>query len=210
LAPSVISDGFGSAQIDGTIWYQIREGTGWDFSQYDGHLEFAFAPGTTPGPPYGNYGGHLGTLCKFPGDFDARVDYALLTWPESNGTIVMLGAFFTPGNLGWQVSRRSSPQGGEQYASYTGPGVGASVSLDDAVGTLRLVRHRGVVTAYFLHSGKWISLTSGSDTSYATIAIGAGGDGPNATFGGQQVVVDFDNFHVTAANPVCPPGSRPP
>lgn len=67
----------------------------------------------------------------------------------------MLGAFFAPGNVGWQVSRRSAAQGGEQYGSYTGPGVGVSVSLDDAVGTLRLVRHKGVVATYFLHNGKW-------------------------------------------------------
>lgn len=52
-------------------------------------------------------------------------------------------------------------------------------------------------------------LTSGTNTSYATIAIGAAGAGPDTTFGGQQVVVDFDNFRVTAVKPVCPPGSQP-
>jgi len=67
-----ISDTFDGDQIDGTIWYQIREGSGWDFTEQDGHLEFSFGPGTTPGPN-GNDGGHVGTLCKFPGDFDARV-----------------------------------------------------------------------------------------------------------------------------------------
>jgi len=208
LKPVTISDTFDGDQIDGTIWYQIREGSGWDLTQHDGHLEFIFPPATAPGPPYGNDGGHIGTQCKFPGDFDARVDFTLVQWPSANGIEVALWSFLGPTNIGWQSWRRSSPQWGEQYGSFTGPAT--SVALDDTSGTLRLARRNGVVTAYFLHKGSWQSLTSGRNTSLATIAIGANaGAGYDSPFGGQQVVVDFDNFSVTGNNPICPPGSQP-
>ena len=104
--------------IDGTIWYQIQAGDGWSLSQHDGRLEYSFPAGTTPGGSYGVYGGHVGTLCKFPGDFDARVDYTLAGWPAANNTAVTLWAFFAPNNDGYQVWRQSSVQGGEQYGSY--------------------------------------------------------------------------------------------
>jgi hypothetical protein len=107
--------------------------------------------------------------------------------------------------------RRSSAQWGEAFGSFTGAGVSASVALDDSSGTLRLARRDSIVTAYFLHDGTWQSLTSGYNTSPATIAVGAaGGDGYNLTWGHQPVVVDFDNFAVNGADPICPLGSQPP
>ena len=205
----VISDTFDGAFIDGTIWYQIHFGDGWTLSQHDGRLEYSFPPGTTPGPPYGVYGGHVGTQCKFPGDFDARVDYELVAWPVANNTAVTLWAFLAPNNEGLQVWRQSSAQWGEQYGSYMGGDSSGAVSLDDRTGTLRLVRRKGVVTGYFLHNSKWMALTSGFSTSYATIAVGASSLGTNSTFGGEQVTVEFDNFHVSGTSPACPVGASP-
>jgi DNA-binding SARP family transcriptional activator len=208
--PVTISDTFVGGQLDGTIWYPIHEGTGWDMSQHDGHLEFSFSSSATPGGQYNTFGGHIGTLCKFPANFDARVDYTLVTWPAGNGIQALLWAFFAPDNEGWQVWRWSSANWGELIGSYTGPGAAGSVVLDDQNGTLRLVRRNGLVTAYFLHKGAWQPLTSGRNTSLATIAVGASlGNGDNIGFGGQPVVVDFDNFSVTGVNPICPPGTQP-
>ena len=70
-----ISDSFGGNQIDGTIWYQVHQGTGLTLSQQGGHLEFTFPPGTASGPPWNNYNVQVGTRCQFPGNFDARVDF---------------------------------------------------------------------------------------------------------------------------------------
>jgi len=208
--PLTISDSFDSDDLDGTIWYSIHEGAGWEMTQHDGHLEFSFSPSATPGGPYDTFGGHVGTQCKLPGDFDARVDYTLVTWPPGNGIQALLWAFFLPDNEGWQVWRWSSAKWGELIGSYTGPGAAGSVVLDDQSGTLRLVRRSGLVTAYFLHKGAWQPLTSARNSSVATIAVGASlGNGDGIGFGGQPVVVDFDNFNVTGVNPICPPGSQP-
>ena len=112
-----ISDAFGRNQIDGTIWYQIYQGSGWTLSEHDGHLEFAFPAGATPGGQYDVYGGHVGTVCEFPGDFDARVDYTLPEWPTANGIIVSLWMFFKPNNLGWEAMRQSSPHSRSRTSS---------------------------------------------------------------------------------------------
>jgi hypothetical protein len=207
--PITITDDFAGNQIDGTIWYPIRFGSGWSMTEQDGHLEFTFPPNTMPGPPFSTFGGHVGTQCKFPGDFDARVDFALVDWPASNGITVILNAFLGPTNTGWGSWRRSSAQWGEAYGSYTG--TSASIALDDTAGTLRIARHNGTITAYFRHNGDWDPLTSGRSISLATIGVGAdGGLGYNAgPFGGQQATVDFDHFTVTGASPICPPGATP-
>jgi DNA-binding SARP family transcriptional activator len=202
--PATISDTFAGTQIDSTIWYQIATGTGWTLSQRDGYVEFAFDSDAVPAGQYNQIGGHLGSQCKFPGDFDARVDFSLPRWPTRNGVIVNLWAFFS--NVGYAAWRRSSPQWGELFGSYTGPNDSGGVQLDDTSGSLRLARQSGLLTAYFLHKGNWDALTSTRESGLATIAIGASA---GADFGKQAVTVDLKNFTVTGDNPACPSGSRP-
>ena len=90
-------------------------------NEHDGHLEFTFPPTSTPGGTYDNFGGHVGTLCKFPGDFDAQVDFHLVEWPASNGLYLGLTSFL----LDWRtpVSKpagRATWAAGQQYTSFTG------------------------------------------------------------------------------------------
>jgi DNA-binding SARP family transcriptional activator len=140
-----ISDDFTGTEIDGTIWYQIHQGTGWSVSDRGGHLEFTFPPGTAPGGQYHVYGGHVGTLCVFPGDFDARVGFTLAQWPASGWVDASLWSFFKPNNEGWEVLRGSSPQWGDRYSGYLGPGSGGSTSLDDLSG--RFVSFAGTASS---------------------------------------------------------------
>lgn len=203
--PAVISDDFTGTQIDPTIWYQIATGTGWSVTQQNGTVEWSFDAGAQPGGPYDQIGGHLGTQCKFPGDFDARVDFSLPVWPDANGVIVNLWVFFQ--NVGYATWRRSDPQYGDGYGSYTGPGAGSNVPIHDTTGSLRIARHDGVLTTYFLHDGVWDALTSTTRPGWATIAIGASAGG--ADFGRKPVVVDLKNFSMTGNDPACPPGSQP-
>jgi hypothetical protein len=204
-----ISDTFDGTQIDGTIWYQIHQGTGWPpLAQNNGRLELVFPPGTAPGPPWNNYGGHVGTRCQFPGDFDARVDYSLIQWPAANGIVVWLRAFFEPNNYGWAGTFRQNSPWGEQYSGVISGGDGGSTPLDDTSGTFRLVRRAGVITTYFLHKGQWIKLGSGPNRSPVLIAIGADTTTTSPPARRDQVVVDFDNFTITASNPICPAGAQ--
>jgi hypothetical protein len=215
-----ISDNFNGTVIDTAVWYQFYEGSGWAMSQHDGHLEFLFPPGTAPEVVFWqNYGGHVGTRCVFPGDFDARVDFRLAQWPAANSIVASLQAFFkiSPppigSNLAWAATRSSTPQLGEQYSAYLGRGqqgsesLSGSVSLNDLTGTLRLTRRNDLVTAYFLHKGKWQSFGSARNASPAAIGVGAESVS-NPPVRSDQVVVDFDNFSVTGPNPTCPPGSN--
>jgi DNA-binding SARP family transcriptional activator len=202
-----ISDAFDGNQIDGTIWYQIYQGSGWTLSQHDGRLEFAFPAGTTPGGQWDNYGVHVGTLCEFPGDFDARVDFSLPQWPAGNDVLASLWIFFKPNNVGWETFRQSSAQWGERYGGYVGVDHGGSVALDDTSGSMRIARHNGIVTSYFLHDGKWLSLGSNSNPALAVIAVGAG-TAENPPVSSAQVTVDFTNFTITGEDPICPVGAQ--
>jgi DNA-binding SARP family transcriptional activator len=202
-----ISDAFDGNQIDGTIWYQIYQGSGWTLSEHDGHLEFAFPPGSTPGGQWDNYGGHVGTVCEFPSDFDAQVNFTLPQWPTGNDVVVSLWIFFKPNNVGWETFRQSSAQWGDKYGGYIGANHGGSVSLDDTSGSLRIARHNGIVTSYFLHDGKWLSLGSNSNPALAVIAVGAGSpESPPVST--DPVTVDFTNFTITSTDPICPAGAQ--
>jgi hypothetical protein len=203
-----ISDSFDGNQIDGTIWYQIHQGSGWPpLSENKGHLELVFPPGTAPGPPYNNYFGHVGTRCQFPGNFDARVDFSLVDWPAANGIVVALQAFFEPNNYGWAGTFRQNSPWGEQYGGVISGGNGASTSLNDSTGTFRLVRRNGDITTYFLHNGNWIKLGSDVNRSPVVIVVGAY-SATSPPVRKDQVAVDFNNFTVTATNPICPPGAQ--
>ncbi len=121
----------------------------------------------------------------------------------------MLWAFYDSGQLPMQVLRMSSSQGQEQYAAATGPGNSINLPGNDTTGTLRLARHDGIVTAYFLHNGKWFTLTSGRDLSTVSIGVGALAGGPGAPPWDKQVEIDYDNFSVSSVRPICPPGHQP-
>ena len=208
---ATISDTFDTDYIDGTKWYEICcSGTGATLAENAGDLEYAFAPDTTPGGQFSTAGGHVGTRCRFPGDFDARVDFALVDWPSGNGVVVSLYAFLGAANTALQVNRSSSAVWGEQYGGWFDQEAPGSAQLPDKTGTLRLLRKDGLVTGYFLHNGNWQTLSTHRIDLPATIALGANvGPGYGTSFGGQQVVVDLDNFTVTGANPACPSGSQP-
>ena len=199
---SMISDTFDGTVIDEQTWYQMGEGTGWTMTQHDGRLEFSFQPGTTSDPHDGVYGGHVGTQCSFPGDFDARVDYTLVHWPASNGVGLSLTAFLGPKPIGWSASRTAI--GADQYQGYVA-GRYEQAYTQDLRGTLRVARVNGVVTAYYLQGGGWVPIGSSPNGGVASIGLMVlGGEARSVPFNGRPVVVDFDNFHLTAARAHCP------
>ncbi len=202
-----IADSFSSNVFNSAIWNVIREGSGADVSQMNGRLVWDFPDTAAPGGTYNSVGGHYGTQCRFPGDFDARVDYALPQWPAGNGVVTVLWAFFGSKNYGTDIARSSSPQSGELYTSYLSPTTGGGAVTSDLAGSLRITRIDEVVTTYFRHNGAWRELAAEPLAGAAEIAIGAYSQAGD--WQGKPVSVAFDNFVVTAPKAICPPGAEP-
>ena len=77
-------------------WRASLYGDGVAMVERGGRLEISFDAGAVP--PSGGLGAAYTTQCTFGSDFDAQVDFELLTWPARNGVLVFLSpAFERPG-----------------------------------------------------------------------------------------------------------------
>jgi DNA-binding SARP family transcriptional activator len=199
-----VADRFDGEAIDPAVWYQVRSGTNWDMREHAGRLEFSFSPRSRPGGLYHQFGGQVGTICAFPGDFDARVAFALTKWPAWNGLYVSLTAFLGPENASYSAGRTAQIGGGEQYSSSTG--FSSNFAAADRSGALRVARRNGLVTTYRLDGRRWQRMTSGREDEAAHLAVQVEGSSTRE-FDEQRVVVDFTDFSVTGVAPICPPGA---
>ena len=172
------------------------------FDQRSGRLEITVLADAQPDPAWNQVGGHYGTRCQYTADFDASVDFELLTWPARSGVYAGLNAIFADS----AVVRQSSPQWGDQYASWVGRANGA-IPLEDRQGRLRLRRIGATITTYFWYDGAWRKIVSGTSTGPATLGLQLQADGDE--FAHTEVRVAYDNFVVTASDADCPPGSDP-
>lgn len=201
--PFLLTDDFDDPLFDFSKWTRSTYGTGSDFVERDGRLELGLAADSVQGPLKG-IDGHYGTACRVIGDFDARVDYELVTWPARSGASVELAAYF------WSTkadSSRFSFDIGDGYGSLFGPSF-LSVPTADTAGALRLRRHDGVLATYYRHAGGWVKTGSARapDSAIIVLQLGSGPD-----FAQKAVRVAFDNFSVEAAGVDCPNGvPRPP
>jgi hypothetical protein len=201
--PITISDAFESDYVDPTIWHEIQNGGDVSIAEQGGQLQLTVGADAVPGGTYNNIDVHVGTQCSFPGNFDARVDYQLLEWPENDNVLVGLNAIY----VNAAVMRESASQWGDEYSSWVIPSNGG-VALPDTSGSLRVTRTAGVETTYFWHEGSWRKLAAAPAAGAAVFGLQAMSD-LNYPFGKQEVKVAFDNFAVTGVNPRCPPGSDP-
>ena len=77
-------------------WRASLHGDGVAMGERGGRLEISFDAGAVP--PSTGLGAAYTTQCTFGSDFDAQVDFELLTWPARNGVLVFLSpAFERPG-----------------------------------------------------------------------------------------------------------------
>jgi DNA-binding SARP family transcriptional activator len=200
--PLRIEDRFTSSVIDPTIWHTVREGTGSDVLQQAGKLVLTIAADGSPSGTHNVLGAHTGTQCKFPADFDARVDFTLLEWGAATNVRAGLHAYFADSFVG----RMSSSTWGDQYVSWVVPANGP-VSLPEMTGSLRVARVGTIVTTYFWHNERWVALASGPSSGVAVLGLEAAA---GADFGHEAIRVAYDNFAVEARDFDCPPGSTPP
>lgn len=200
--PFTISDDFSRSSMDPLIWYPIGKENGAIFAHRDGRLEITIAPDAQPNEQWNQVGGHYGTHCRFTGDFDARVDFELLTWPTGSGVYAGLNAYFADA----AVVRQSSAKWGDQYGSWVIPAA-TGVPLADLTGRLRMKRVDGVITTYFWYGGGWRRLVSGVSRGTAVLGLQAQANGDEFTRA--EVRVAYDNFVVKATEADCPSWADP-
>jgi hypothetical protein len=194
--------GFGDAFTGPSLssfWTASSEGTGSSYTQGGGQATFSIAADATFDPqsqnmPFGA-GNTIGTRCRFPGPFDARVHFTLWQWPTGNGASIWLGAAGADSEE--LIARSSGRAPDEGYDSWP-PGAGTNPvrPLDDRSGALRMTRSHGIVHLYYWHSRRWKQLTQTALGGNISLQIGIGAR--QDLWQGQDVSADIDNFKVTA------------
>lgn len=195
--PVQISDDFDDGVMNRLIWHQIVNGTGVELAERNGRLEVAFQPDAVGEGEYNLMGAHYGTSCRFLGDFDARVDYEVLEWPPTNGVAVQLNLWFTSATS-FSILRESKAI--EQYTTWHQPN-GHSTPTTDARGSLRIRRVGNTVSMLYKANGRWTSLGAGWSNGAPMISLQA--MATDESFGDKPVLIAFDNFVITAAQPAC-------
>lgn len=192
-----ISDNFDDGLFDRATWYRSSS-TGVTIEEQGGRLEVSVQPDAVAEGDYKLISASYGTTCRYLGDFDARIEFELLEWPEANGVVVQLAAWFNDTNVG---AVRQSQTWAEEYASWM-TNRGRSNPSADGRGTLRVRRVGDRITTYFRRAQDWYPLQSERGYTGAPI-IGIQTMSKDEWFADKPVRIAFDNFSLTAAKRAC-------
>jgi hypothetical protein len=121
-----ITDDFDANTRNVDLWSIIHDGTGGFVQWTTSRLEMTIA-GDGVSHSNSSLGVHVGANCLLSGDFDAQVDYQLLTWPTGDGINVGIQAFFTNGTVS-----RSTDSFGDSYNTFLDPIFNAVPTQDEA------------------------------------------------------------------------------
>lgn len=191
-------DDFSGTTIDRGRWEYFAVGVGPTIETVNGWVEVTIPAATQADPGRTISDGHLVTRCEAHGDFDVRIDYALLEWPANNGVYVQFGA--KPPLQ--DAIFRTSPQ--EAYEAMVGGTRGTGTfHTSDTTGTFRLTRAASTVTAYVMSGGTWVQLASGPSTT-TDVAFQINVNAEAGRFQHTAVRVALDNFSLTAERVICP------
>ena len=196
---TTLRDDFSETAPNQVMWNPSDAGSGAGYSLRDGRLEMTLAADGSPGGRYNQLAEVWATQCRINGDFDARVDYRLLTWPPGSGARVQLSAWVFPAPN--SDMSRTANQGGDEYWGDVGS-THTNASAEDMRGSMRVARSQAVLTTYYRSGKDWIPVQSGKVRGQVTIGLSTFAI---ATYWNHQDVrVAFDNFSVTASSVVCP------
>lgn len=196
-----MADTFDDGKLAPGMWFPSVTGTGTSVSEQNHRLELSIASDAAAAPNGQGFtmmAAQVGTECRFLGDFDVTVSYALVDWPESNGVLLQLAAWFRSSNA--SVGRQSQQSGQEFYMAWQGSS-GTSLGTLDRRGALRLRRVGKQLASYIRVKGRWTRLWSSTASGAPTIGLQA--MSTDEWFAHQAVTVAFDNFEIEAAQPVC-------
>ena len=194
----LLEEDFEDPVFDSLTWRASVHGEGVAMAERGSRLEISFDAGAVP--PSGGLGAAYTTQCTFGGDFDAQVDFELLTWPARNGVLVFLSPAFERPAPWTNVSRKGSPPNGaepERYSTGIYGHVPPEVPTVDSKGTLRVARVGSYITTYYLSYGSWVRLgRAHAAAGDVRLVMAMGSD--SAGFGSQTAVAAFDNFRARA------------
>jgi hypothetical protein len=152
---------------------------------------------------------HYGTNCLLKGDFDARAEFSLVTWPAEDGLALSLGAYWPPPPENWLAIERSgghsdgAPEDYDSNVAYR-----ASTTTGDTSGALRLRRSKGVLTSYYRSHMKWAKLATRAAGGPVSIILMLSTN--ESFFGHQAATVAVDNFTATSDDVACRGAPIPP
>ena len=151
VTPRTIDDRFAGSSIDSNVWawWGTNQPAAVSFAQVKGAMTVNVSAAAQPDF---NVSGQ--TRCLASGDFDARVDFDLSTWPAQNGVWLSLMVGGTPINV-YRVSWQFDPS--DAYGAYLPP-AGNTLPASGTSGSLRLRRWGDTFTGYYLSGRRWSPL----------------------------------------------------
>jgi TolB protein len=193
-----VSDDYAGAQVDRGVWSPFVVGTGPVVAPTAGDLEVAIPADSQDDPAQQVFAAGVRSVCALGGDFDLRVNYALLNWPARNGVRVGLVA----GDAG--ITERVSDIAGidDKYVMGVGSASYGATATTDRTGALRIVRSGATLTSYVLANGSWARLADAQTTS-SRVRFAVEAWSHAALFGRQDVRVGFSNFRASARSIDC-------
>ncbi|HEY6151434.1 MAG TPA: hypothetical protein VIW19_13010, partial [Gaiellaceae bacterium] len=202
-----LSDDFTDPAVDFDLWGLDTGGKGVSATEQNGRLEFSVAPDIQTDATHA-VAKHYGTRCLLKGDFDATVNFSLLTWPAEDGVHLAFGAWFPPPKENWLSIERigGTADGPEYYGSSIAP-AGSSLS-DDMSGALRVKRTDGVLSVYYRSGKIWkrFGWKWAPDPAALVLMLWTS----DILFGHQAAVAAVDNFNAISDDVVCRGAPLPP
>jgi hypothetical protein len=195
------TDNFNDGVINTSLWAPVILGTGPSYVETNGRLEVTVPASSQNNPAAGGFGAFLNFNKSLTGDFDATVDYTLLTYPTGNA--LRLG-FAGPLGGVERISLSPAEQllwgGPDVYVTDFTP-VGGSVFATSTAatrGTLRFTRAGNTLSGYRKDAcGRWVQISSQTGPAVpgtSSLAIGAWGH--DGSFSQVNTKIALDNFSV--------------
>ncbi|MBI2010294.1 MAG: hypothetical protein HYS86_03935 [Candidatus Chisholmbacteria bacterium] len=209
---TLLKDDFNDNTINNALWTEAFLGTGPSISESNQRLEITIPGDSVDDPITEAFIAGYFSQCKFRGDFDIQVDYNLLVWPFKSG--VRVGLVTKTGLLGNDVALVERIGFGaptdfsgyprDVYLTDFGGGIFTTVTTNDLLGKLRLVRNGNTLQGQYYNadSGNWVTIDSHNrlpeEVSFGLLAWSH-----NNFFTDQNVLVAFDNFLINQGQLVC-------
>jgi len=158
-------------------------------------VNFSSAPVDDPQAEPPQFGGYTSSMYLLEGDFDIRLTYELLTWPQGSGVRVGLGVYI-PNNPDKFVNvervgfgRDDFPdEPREVYLTHFGWPIYAITGTNDLSGALRILREGAIVSCFYGAPNDWHELHE-AEWSTDDVRISFSTWSHEQHFGGEEVRV---------------------